>query len=254
MLRETSKDISEIDIDLVYECLYFLYPANEEEDRAFIDRTLPILRQKLGFDEPRKRLRKRVRVALIAAVITVSVLLAGSLVAYALGFDIIAFFRESAEHWTVQIQTEEVSDMPSAETLDIPLEDYRIWGDAVVQAIAEMGIRPDLPKEFPEEYSLASIDNKTVDSFFDELKALYVHENGQYFRLIIRNYRYGFSGSDYQLQKDSSIQETTMHNGIEIGLARNYDTVSATWMTDSCSVYIYGTCAMETLEAMINSI
>lgn len=254
MLRETSKDISEIDIDLVYECLYFLYPANEEEDRAFIDRTLPILRRKLGFDEPRNRLRKRVRVALIAAVITVSVLLAGSLVAYALGFDIIAFFRESAEHWTVQIQTEEVSGMPSAETLDIPLEDYRIWGDAVVQAIAEMGIRPDLPKEFPDKYTLTSTRHRRVEQFHEEFEALYECADNRFFKLVIRDYAYDLSKSGYQLQKDSSIQETIIHNGIEIGLAQNYDTVSATWITGNCSVRIYGTCTMETLEMMIDSI
>lgn len=239
---------------LVIECLYFLYPANEEEDRAFIERTLPILHRKLGFDKPERRVRGKARVALIAAII-MGVLLAGSLVAYALGFDIIAFFfRGEPEHWLVQVQTEEMSGKPSAENLDIPLENYMIWGDAVVQMIADMGIRPELPKKLPEGYSFTRAEIEIVDQFYDEIDVLYENDNGTHFKLIIRNYWYGFSGSDYQLQKDDSIEETIIHEGLEIGLARNYGTVSATWMTGNCSVRIYGTCTMDTLEEMVNSI
>ena len=59
VLEESSKSMEEMDMDLITECLYYIYPPNEEEDRAFIDRTLPILLKKLGFKTPEQEAKKR---------------------------------------------------------------------------------------------------------------------------------------------------------------------------------------------------
>lgn len=139
LLRETCKASSGMDMNLVKECLFYLYPPNEKEDRAFIDRTLPVLRRKLGLEKPRERARRRARIAGVAALIVMGVLMAGSLVAYALGFDVIAYFFHSApEHWTVQLETGEPQEMAAVADLEVSPENYRMWGDAVAQEMANM--------------------------------------------------------------------------------------------------------------------
>ena len=57
VITESFKECEEMDMDLIMEGLYYLYPENEAEDRAFIERTLPILHKKLGFGSPEDHIR-----------------------------------------------------------------------------------------------------------------------------------------------------------------------------------------------------
>lgn len=244
-----------MDMNLVMECLFYLYPPNEKEDRAFIDRTLPVLRRKLGLEKPRERARRRTKAAAVVALIAMGVLMAGSLVAYAFGFDIIAyFFHGTPEHWTVQLETGEPQEMAAVADLEVSPENYRMWGDAVAQEMANMEMWPELPREFPRGYVLSEVKTERQEQFYDEIKALYENEDGLYIMLDVRCYRCGFSELDYRLQKDDSIQETTMHGDLKIGFAQNYEVASTTWISGNCSVRLYGTCEMNVLRAMIESI
>ena len=58
VITESFKECEEMDMNLIMEGLYYLCPKNEAEDRAFIERTLPILQKKLGFESPEDLIRK----------------------------------------------------------------------------------------------------------------------------------------------------------------------------------------------------
>lgn len=255
LLEETSRAVSQMDMVLVRECLYFLYPENEEEDRAYIERTLPILHEKLGFvPAARAARRSRPRMALVAVFIVLGVVMLASVVAYAFGINILNFFIYGTdEYWMIHVNTPEAVETVAP---DLPAQsgNYEVWGEAVVQSIEEMHVFPALPKLIPEGYAYVSITDTGFEEFFLETTYHYAHPDGRCFDLILRIMDYSLLEAGSHVQKEEFNERTVFRNGIEIALANNYDSVSATWISGNCRVSIIGIFTMDELEDMINSI
>lgn len=255
LMEETSKAIDQMDMTLIKECLYFLYPENEEEDRAYIERTLPILHEKLGFNRPAKAVRRsRPRMALVAVLIVLGVLMLASVVAYAFGINVLNFFiYDTKEYWMIHVKTPEVIETVVPDS-PASLTDYDVWGEAVAQSIKEMNVFPALPTMIPEGYEYISITDTSFEGFFSEVTYHFEHANGNYFDLIVRVMDQDLLEVGSHIQKETFNENIICHDGFEIALANNFDSVSATWISGNCFIYIAGTCSMEDLENMIYSI
>lgn len=256
LMEETSKAIDQMDMTLIKECLYFLYPENEEEDRAYIERTLPILHEKLGFNRPARTVRRiRPRMALVAVLIVLGVLMLASVVAYAaFGISIFDFFIYGTdEYWMIHVKTPEaietvVPDLPAS------LIDYDVWGEAVARSIEEMNVYPALPKMIPDGYNYTSTTDTSFVGFYSEQTHTFEHDDGSFIQLIINVRDVEDIKSDFFVEKDESANQVIIHDGYEIALSQNFDSVSAAWISENCFISIVGTCSMEVLEAMISSI
>ena len=169
LMEETSKPADQMDISLITECLYFLYPENEEEDRAYIERMLPILHEKVGFVRLAKAGRRnKTRLALIAVLIVMSVLLLASAVAYAFGINVLNFFIfDTKEYWMIHTKTQKAVEAVDTDLL-VPSENYDVWGEAVVQSLTEMNVNPALPQIIPDGYRYVSTQNTGIEGFFTE--------------------------------------------------------------------------------------
>lgn len=255
LMEETSKAIDQMDMTLVNECLYFLYPENEAEDRAYIERTLPILHEKLGFNRRNKHVRHgRMRIAMVAVLIVLGVMLLASLVAAAFGFNLLDFLiKEAKEYWIIHVKTPAaietvVSDLPAA------LSDYEVWGEAIVQDLEELGVYPALPKMIPEGYEYVSTLDFSLEGFYSEKIYFFEHKSGAFFNLKISIDYHEEIDVEYNIQKELEDKDTIFHNGLEIALGQNYEGVSAGWISGNCRVKISGTCSLDDLESMIYSI
>ena len=67
------------DIDAFIARLYEMYPEDEAEDKAYIERTLPILRKKLGLDTPSKVERRRTHIRRLLIILGVIIVVVGLL-------------------------------------------------------------------------------------------------------------------------------------------------------------------------------
>lgn len=256
LLEETSKTADQMDMTLVKECLYFLYPENKEDDRAYIEKTLPILHEKLGFKRPAKSAhRSRRRLALVAVIVVLGVLMLASVVAYAaFGINVLNFFiYDTKEYWMIHVRTPEVMETVTPD-LPAPTTSYDVWGEAVVQGINEMNVSPALPKTIPDGYEYVSTMDAGLEPFYQEKKFLFENADGNCFELIIRAMDQSDVGTGSHIQKEEIDQEIISHNGLEIALAQNFDSVSATWISENCFICISGTYAMADLKAMVDSI
>ena len=138
--------------------------------------------------------------------------------------------------------------------LPIPSENYDVWGEAVVQSLTEMNVNPALPQTIPDGYQYVSTQNTGIEGFFAEETYTFMHLDGRFFKLSVSSGYHGNMESGSHVQKEATGTEVISHNGLEIALAQNYDSVSATWVSENCQVQLVGTCSMEELRTMINSI
>lgn len=255
LMEETSKAIDQMDMALIKECLYFLYPENEEEDRAYIERTLPILHEKLGFNRPAKTVRcSRPRMALVAVLIVLGVLMLASVVAYAFGINVLNFFiYDTKEYWMIHVKTPEVIETVVPDS-PASLTDYDVWGEAVARSIEELNVYPALPKVLPDGYKYVSTMDTSMMPLYAEKKFFFQKADGISFELIIRVMDQESVETESHVQKEVFNKDVMYHNGMEIALAENFDSVSATWISGYCRVRITGTCSLNELIEMINSI
>lgn len=255
LMEEMSKTEDRMDITLIRECLCFLYPENAEDDRAYIEKTLPVLHEKLGFGHRSRAVRRsKARMALAAVLVVMGVLLLASVVAYAFGVNVLNFFiYDTKEYWMIHTQTQKITEPVDAD-LSVPSGYYDVWGEAVVQSLTKMNVFPALPQIIPDGYTYVSRLNTGLDGLFAEETYTFANLDGQFFDLIVRY--------DYQddmefarhVQKEIPGTEVIDRNGFKIALAQNYDSVSATWISENCQVRLAGTCSMEELRMMIDSI
>lgn len=255
LMEETSKAIDQMDMTLIKECLYFLYPENEEEDRAYIERTLPILHEKLGFNHPVKIVRRsRPRMALVAVLIVLGVLMLASVVAYAFGINVLNFFiYDTKEYWMIHVKTPEVIETVIPDS-PASLTDYDVWGEAVARSIEELKVYPELPKMIPDGYKYMLMTDTSVEDVYTEYQYIYENQDGRFIQLIVCVIEGSGVDSDILVQKDEGTNHITIHDDIEIVVAQNYDSVSAMWISGNCRISIIGTCSMSELNEMIESI
>lgn len=255
LMEETSKTIDQMDMDLIQECLYYLYPENKEEDCVYIEKTLPILHEKLGFNRPTKTVRRsRPCMALVAVLIVLGVLMLASVVAYAFGINVLNFFiYDTKEYWMIHVKTPEAI-ATVAPDLPASLTDYDVWGEAVAQSIKDMNVYPALPKVLPDGYEYVSTMDTSIEGFYSERKYRYEHLDGSYIQLVINVRDIGGIDSKLFVEKDVSTNQIIIHNGLEIAISQNFDSVSATWLSRDCRISIIGTCSIEILKTMIASI
>lgn len=255
LMEETSKAIDQMDMTLIKECLYFLYPENEEEDRAYIERTLPILHEKLGFNRPAKAVRRsRPRMALVAVLIVLGVLMLASVVAYAFGINVFNFFVEGTkEYWMIHVKTE--NEVVDTIGYHAPIELYEVWGDAVTDRLKEMDTIPLLPTSMLEGFEFVLHSEEKIGSTL--VMNIYEYENpasGDYIRLLIREYYNKDAEHIVYSQKDQTTEAGEMINGIEYFFSQNYDVVSATWAIGNFQVTLTGSCSMEELRMLISTV
>ena len=255
LMEEMSKTEDRMDITLIRECLCFLYPENAEDDRAYIEKTLPVLHEKLGFGHRSRVVRRgKARMALAAVLVVMGVLLLASVVAYAFGVNVLNFFiYDTEEYWMIHTQTQKITEPVDAD-LSVPSGYYDVWGEAVVQGMTEMNVFPALPQIIPDGYAYVSRLNTGLDGLFAEETYTFANPDGQFFKLIVRSDYQGDIDSGRHVQKEIPSTEIVTHNGLGIVLAQNYDSVSATWISENCQVRLAGTCSMEELRMMIDSI
>ena len=255
LMEEMSKTEDRMDIALIRECLCFLYPENAEDDRAYIEKTLPVLHEKLGFGHRSRVVRRgKARMALAAVLVVMGVLLLASVVAYAFGVNVLNFFiYDTKEYWMIHTQTQKITEPVDAD-LSVPSGYYDVWGEAVVQDMTEMNVFPALPQIIPDGYTYVSRLNTGLDGLFAEETYTFANLDGQFFDLIVRYDYQDDMESARHVQKEIPGTEVIDRNGFKIALAQNYDGVSATWISENCQVQLAGTCSMEELRMMIDSI
>lgn len=255
LMEEMSKTEDRMDITLIRECLCFLYPENAEDDRAYIEKTLPVLHEKLGFGHRSRAVRRsKARMALAAVLVVMGVLLLASVVAYAFGVNVLNFFiYDTEEYWMIHTQTQKITEPVDAD-LSVPSGYYDVWGEAVVQGMTEMNVFPALPQIIPDGYAYVSRLNTGLDGLFAEETYTFANPDGQFFDLIVRYDYQDDMESARHVQKEIPGTEVIDRNGFKIALAQNYDGVSATWISENCQVQLAGTCSMEELRMMIDSI
>ena len=255
LMEEMSKTEDRMDITLIRECLCFLYPENAEDDRAYIEKTLPVLHEKLGFGHRSRVVRRgKARMALAAVLVVMGVLLLASVVAYAFGVNVLNFFiYDTKEYWMIHTQTQKITEPVDAD-LSVPSGYYDVWGEAVVQGMTEMNVFPALPQIIPDGYAYVSRLNTGLDGLFAEETYTFANLDGQFFDLIVRYDYQDDMESARHVQKEIPSTEVIDRNGFKIALAQNYDGVSATWISENCQIRLTGTCSMEELKMMIDSI
>ena len=255
LMEEMSKTQDRMDIALIRECLCFLYPENAEDDRAYIEKTLPVLHEKLGFGHRSRMVRRsKARMALAAVLVVMGVLLLASVVAYAFGVNVLNFFiYDTKEYWMIHTQTQKITETVDAD-LSVPSGYYDVWGEAVVQGMTEMNVFPALPQIIPDGYAYVSSLNTGLDGLFAEETYTFANPDGQFFDLIVSYHYRSDMESGNHVQKEVASTEIVVHDGLEIALAQNYNSASATWISDNCQIRLTGTCSMEELRMMIDSI
>lgn len=254
LMEETSKTNDQMDIELVKECLYYLYPE-DEEDRKYIEKTLPILHDKLGFEDQTRTIRHNwSRLIGVAILVFMGTVLLASMVAYAFGINVINFFVYGTnEYWMIHVNTPEIIETTD---VDFPasLDCYEAWGDAIVKRVKKMDMSPALPKEIPEGYEYVSEKETSVYGFYDEWKYNFRNISGNEITLVLRVMKYGSVDAKSDIQKETGSEKLLHRNGLDIVMGQNFDSVSATWISGNCRISIIGNCTMETLETMINTV
>jgi len=256
LLGETGKDENRMEIDLIKECLYFLYPEDEEADRAYIERTLPVLHEKLGFNKPVVHVRyRKLRLAAVATLMVLLVMLLASAIAYAFGINIFNFFVYGTdEYWMIHVQTEKNAVVEPAESR-APVELYNAWGDAVTERLKEMDTIPPLPTSMLEGYAFVSHTYENFEGFYEIDTFRYTNSSqSSYLKLVIR--RFGFDDAEHDefLQKDKSVSLGEKIHGIEYYFSQNYDVTSVMWMMEEYEVTISGTCTIDELHSIIETV
>ena len=244
-----------IDVNLVVEALYYLFPENEEEDRAYIERTLPILHKKLKLDEPAKHVRHRKwSYAMVAILVILGVLFLASAVAYAFGINVLNFFVYGTdEYWMIHIQP---TGGTSISTLSHqgPSENYDVWGEAVADMMSELRMTPQLPKWISEGYDCISIDDTSMGGVYNEILAIYKDSNAHEYWLIVRSCDNTIYESALWAEVKDSQSSIEQIGNIEVIYSENNNSYSATWVSDNYFIRITGTCSLVTLQRMVRSI
>lgn len=192
--------------------------------------------------------------ALAAVLVVMGVLLLASVVAYAFGVNVLNFFiYDTKEYWMIHTQTQKITEPVDAD-LSVPSGYYDVWGEAVVQDMTEMNVFPALPQIIPDGYAYVSRLNTGLDGLFAEETYTFANPDGQFFDLIVRYDYQDDMESARHVQKEIPGTEVIDRNGFKIALAQNYDGVSATWISENCQIRLTGTCSMEELKMMIDSI
>ena len=237
LAEETGKDTDQMDMDLIKDCLYYLYPEDEEADRAYIERTLPILHDKLGFTKPKGRVRHgRLRIAVAAALATAGTLMTASVIALALGLNPLNFFVEGTdEYWMLHMRTSEQQTLIESDA-EVYIEDYYIWGEALVQILQETGTYPRLPKDMPKEYEFVEVIDLGKEPFYWEYKFRYENNQGDCFYLILREI--GKNDTSDKIQTEPGDRTIENQNGVSVFYSQNYGVTSATWISQGCRVRI----------------
>ena len=198
--------------------------------------------------------RSKARMALAAVLVVMGVLLLASVVAYAFGVNVLNFFiYDTKEYWMIHTQTQKITETVDAD-LSVPSGYYDVWGEAVVQGMTEMNVFPALPQIIPDGYAYVSSLNTGLDGLFAEETYTFANPDGQFFDLIVSYHYRSDMESGNHVQKEVASTEIVVHDGLEIALAQNYNSVSATWISENCQVRLTGTCSMEELRMMIDSI
>ena len=192
--------------------------------------------------------------ALAAVLVVMGVLLLASVVAYAFGVNVLNFFiYDTKEYWMIHTQTQKITEPVDAD-LSVPSGYYDVWGEAVVQGMTEMNVFPALPQIIPDGYAYVSSLNTGLDGLFAEETYTFANPDGQFFDLIVSYHYRSDMESGNHVQKEVASTEIVVHDGLEIALAQNYNSASATWISDNCQIRLTGTCSMEELRMMIDSI
>ena len=198
--------------------------------------------------------RGKARMALAAVFVVMGVLLLASVVAYAFGVNVLNFFiYDTKEYWMIHTQTQKITEPVDAD-LSVPSGYYDVWGEAVVQGMTEMNVFPALPQIIPDGYAYVSRLNTGLDGLFAEETYTFANPDGQFFDLIVSYHYRSDMESGNHVQKEVASTEIVVQDGLEIALAQNYNSASATWISENCQIRLTGTCSMEELRMMIDSI
>ena len=192
--------------------------------------------------------------ALVAVLIVLGVMMLASVVAYAFGINVFNFFIYGTdEYWMIHVKTE--SEVVETMAYHAPIELYEVWGDAVTDRLKEMDTVLPLPTSIPEGYGFVShMVEEVGDLFIVDTFEYKNSDTSDYIRLEIREYFDEETDYVEYFQKDHTTNTGETIKGIEYFFSQNYDIASATWMTGRFHVILSGSCSMEELRTMIDSV
>lgn len=251
--RDEAESTGKYDVDIESKFKYFeqnYLPYADTGISIYEDDNDDISANEVSPPTASKKLRRSIRVALIAAA-TIAALLATSLVAYAFGYDIFG----AIAGWTKDtfsfssISDGDYNHHSSSSTEDIEFEDLQ-------GALDAYGISEKLsPTWIPERYTFMYVEVADIGSWIS-FDALYFDEsnsNPDYLTISVV-FRDSDSLSYSTYEKDDGEVYVFEYNNIQHYIMSNLVQTNIVWLNNNAECCISGTFSFEEIEQIIISI
>lgn len=280
-LKKHQNDLSKDDAYRILECQFF-FTSEQKIDTVLIDRCLNCLfpdRHEWAYSEKERRWSqllerieheeamqkrvqgrpvphpryKRVPSSAIAFVLLFAILLIGSTVAYALGFDVIQY----VVHWTEELLNITVTT-DSSETTDVEqvfeIESNRGVALDLKETLQDLGIQPHLPQWIPDGFQLIDISRYSLEPNIQAFDAYYSDgSDGEFFVTV-----YAIDpATTYNLNTERNNDEFSYVHQTQTGeyyFVRNMERYTVSWIESNCWIMIAGTLDEDVLLQMIDSL
>lgn len=280
-LKKHQNDLSKDDAYRILECQFF-FTSEQKIDTVLIDRCLNCLfpdRHEWAYSEKERRWSqllerieheeamqkrvqgrpvphpryKRVPSSAIAFVLLFAILLIGSTVAYALGFDVIQY----VVHWTEELLNITVTTDSSAAT-DVEqvfdIESNRGVALDLKETLQDLGIQPHLPQWIPDDFQLIDISRYSLEPNIRAFDAYYSNGLDDEFFITV-----------YDIDQTTTYSKSVERNEDEYSFVlqtqqgdyyfvKNMDRYAVSWFDSNCWIMIDGTLSEDVLLQMVNSL
>lgn len=280
-LKKQQNDLSKDDAYRILECQFF-FTSEQKIDTVLIDRCLNCLfpdRHEWAYSEKERRwnqllerieheeaMQKRVQgrpvphphykrtpSSAVAFVLLFAILLIGSTVAYALGFDVIQY----VVHWTEELLNITVTT-DSSETTDVEqvfeIESNRGVALDLEETLRDLGIQPHLPQWIPDGFQLINISRYSLEPNIQAFDAYYSNRLGDEFFVTV--YDIGQT-TTYSKSVERNEDEYSYVLQTQLGdyyFVKNVDCYAVSWFDSNSWIMIDGTLSEDVLLQMINSL
>ena len=196
---------------------------------------------------------KRVPSSAIAFVFLFAILLIGSTVAYALGFDVIQY----VVHWTEELLNI-TATTDSSEATDVEqvfeIESNRGVALDLKETLQDLGIQPHLPQWIPDGFQLIDISRYSLEPNIQAFDAYYSDGSDNGFFVTVYAVDSTTTGN-LNLERNDDEYSYVLHTQLgDYYFVRNMERYRVSWFESNCWITIAGTLDEDVLLQMIDSL
>lgn len=249
----------EVDSSLVDDCLDYLYPDRAEKEYPDMEKTWQHILEKDGEQRknqtPKSHFR-RLRPALVIAIVALMILTIGTTVCYALGinlWDIAVSWANDKLYINLSYTSEAAQGLLEAAPFgsdDAGTVLFAGQYDLYSYALTENGIKVTMPQWMPEGFA-NSLVSVSISDTYAMFSGDYVDEGGRDLRMDVEWFP-GMVASEFERNEDE--EPVIIHQGeIDFWMFHNVEQSVLVWVEEPYMLTLQGDLTEEELRRMIDS-